>query len=145
MLNYLINLNSVNKLNNAGKYKHFIYRIGKDTKNYFIENYKGVRYTNIQNLRDVYLLLLRNNKIYISNISELKNATKVNNLFYLTRKNWLHISDIIYTQTRVGTRKFLLFEKVDNLDSWLSKQVLINKIDILFRNPYYAIVGINNN
>ena len=142
VLNNIITLNK----NNKDKKGVNLCRIEKDSKNYYIEDENRKRLLNIQNLRDVHLLCEKGTS-YITNISVLKQAKRINSSYYICNKDWKRINNFKHTYSHYGASlNSFRIEKMEDLDKWLAMLSLLGKkFKILDSTTYYVLILIENN
>lgn len=139
MLERIRSLNERNKSNNR-KEDLLYYRIDHDDRNFFILDSKCRRYTNIQTLRDIVVLLNKNTQVYITNLSELLKANKVNKYCYMDYKDWNIINSMIGRVCKQNRADIFVILREQDIDKWLARQVLKKNFEILLDGIYCKLV-----
>lgn len=91
----------------------------------------------LTNIGQIVRLLQQHPKWHISNISVVKNQTKIVSKYIFTEQEWYNIICLIQSEYGLNCISII---KVDNMNSFISKGLLIGKYKVLVDNIGYMVI-----
>ena len=132
----LVELNSKNKL----KYLKVLKIVGSNKCLYLCDMAENKQYK-ITNIDTIYSVL--KNECYITNISLLRKYISYVTKYYLNREDWHNV--VIPRIKDNRNLKGLNIIKVDDLNSYLTKFVLVQKGTVLYSDSFFYLLYKDNN
>ena len=118
-----------------------VYTIKKLFGNYFIKC-KQSDSMKILDIGQLYYLLQRD-YVHITNLSLISNVTRIIDNCLLNSSDWMVIKEILNNLSQKRKLNSLSIIKVDDMNNYIAKTVLIGKCKVLLSKPCYSLV-INN-
>lgn len=143
----LVNLNNQNKEKNkkSGRYSDFVFKVIKEDNRWYLYKEKNDIGLEIQSYTDILNLLKSDihEVSYISNISILKGSYILGR--HYIQKDWLTLYGIIRELIKMGTYKTLKIIKVDNVENYIAKLLLLGKNVVHITETYaYSLITLND-